>query len=65
VMNQRIDWRWFVLSQIGFGIVAGIVVARRERIQTRQVMPLAVRMGIEAPGLVEEHSEDYQKDLRR
>ena len=28
VMNQRIDWLWFVLSQIGFGIVAGIVVAR-------------------------------------
>jgi hypothetical protein len=65
VMNQRIDWLWFVLSQIGFGMVAGFVVARRERIHTQQVVPLAVRMGIEAPGLVEEHSEDHQEELRR
>ena len=64
VMNQRIDWLWFVLSQIGFGMVAGLVVTRRERIRTRQIVPLAVRMGIEAPGLVEEHSEDHQEELR-
>src|SRR5882757_9194092 len=25
VLNRRIDWRWFVLSQVGFGIVAGII----------------------------------------
>jgi hypothetical protein len=65
VMNQRIDWLWFVLSQIGFGMVAGSVVARRERIHTRQVVPLAVRMGIEAPGLVEEHGKGHQEGLRR
>ena len=53
VMNQRIDWLWFVLSQMGFGVVAGLVVARQERISTPQ--PLAVRMGIEAPGLMEEN----------
>jgi hypothetical protein len=58
VMNQRIDWRWFVLSQIGFGIVAGLVVAAQERMPTRQGVPLAVRMGIEAPGLVPEHREE-------
>jgi len=61
VMNQRIDWVWFVLSQIGFGIVAGIVVAVQERIPTRQNVPLAVRMGIEAPGLVPEHQEDLTR----
>jgi hypothetical protein len=58
VMNQRIDWRWFFLSQIGFGIVAGLVVAVQERMPTRQGVPLAIRMGIEAPGLVEEHREE-------
>ena len=36
VMNQRINWLWFVLSQIGFGVAAGLVVARQERIRTRQ-----------------------------
>lgn len=64
VMNQRIDWLWFVLSQIGFGIVAGLVVVRRERVHTRQVVPLVVRMGIEAPGLVKEHWEDRQGESR-
>ena len=33
VLNQRIDWLWFVISQIGFGIVAGIVVSRQERMR--------------------------------
>src|SRR5260370_29118007 len=27
VMNQHIDWVWFVASQIAFGVVAGLVVA--------------------------------------
>lgn len=54
VMNQRIDWPWFVLSQIAFGIVAGIVVSRQERIATWQPLPLAVREGIEAQGAVDE-----------
>jgi hypothetical protein len=52
VMNQRIDWLWFVLSQMGFGIVAGLIVARQERVSTPQ--PFRVRMGIETPGLMEE-----------
>src|SRR6266478_2407298 len=43
VLNQRIDWFWFVLSQVGFGIVAGIVVSRQERIRTWQHLPLATR----------------------
>jgi hypothetical protein len=58
VMNSRINWVWFVVSQIGFGVVAGAVVARQERIGTRQPLPLQVRMGIEAPGLMEEHGEE-------
>ena len=51
VMNQRIDWLWFVLSQMGFGIVAGLIVARQERVSTPQ--PWRVRMGIESPGLMD------------
>jgi hypothetical protein len=59
VMNQRIDWLWFVLSQIGFGVVAGLVVVRQERIRTQQPVPLALRMGLEASGLMKErHQED-------
>jgi hypothetical protein len=54
VMNQRINWPWFVVSQIAFGIVAGIVVSRQERISTWQPLPLAVREGMEVQGAVDE-----------
>ena len=54
VLNQRIDWPWFVASQVGFGIVAGIVVGRQERVRTWQHLPFALRMGMEASGLAGE-----------
>jgi hypothetical protein len=57
LMNQRIDWKWFVASQIGFGVVAGLVVVRQARVRTRQFMPFAMRAGIEAPGMRHEDSE--------
>jgi hypothetical protein len=55
VLNQRIDWGWFVVSQVAFGIVAGIVVSRQERIRTWQHMPLAFRSGMEASGMRDEN----------
>jgi hypothetical protein len=54
VLNQRIHWGWFVASQVAFGIVAGIVVSRQERIRTWQRLPLAYRSGMEASGLKDE-----------
>ncbi len=58
VLNQRIDWPWFVLSQIGFGVVAGIVVSRQARVHTWQSLPFAVRAGIETSGRIQEGGED-------
>ena len=52
LMERRIDWVWFVLSQIAFGVVAGLVVSRQERVRTWQAIPLAIRLGLEAPGLI-------------
>jgi hypothetical protein len=54
LLNQRIDWTWFVASQIAYGIVAGLIVVRSARIHTRQFMPFAYRAGIAAPGIVKE-----------
>jgi len=54
LLNARIDWWWFIASQFGFGIVAGLVVVRQERIGTRQLEPFLMRAGIEAPGLEDE-----------
>ena len=56
-LDARIDWRWFIASQIAFGLAAGFVITRTERIETMQSWPLAARMGVEAPGLSEEDKE--------
>ena len=56
LLNQRIDWFWFVLSQIGFGIVAGIVVSRQVRVHTWQHLPLPIRAGVEATGAIDDKS---------
>jgi hypothetical protein len=61
VLDQRIDWIWFVISQMGFGVVAGIVVSRRERIPTWQRLPFALRAGLEESGM---HGEDQQGGSR-
>jgi hypothetical protein len=52
LLHRRIDWFWFILSQMAFGLVAGFVVSRQERVRTWQAAPLAVRMSVESPGIV-------------
>ena len=61
VLNQRIDWLWFVISQIGFGLVAGIVVSRQVRVRTWQFLPFAVRAGIETPGAMDEKNRESDR----
>ena len=51
LLDAHIDWPWFIASQFAFGIVAGLVVVRQERIHIRQFHPFVMRAGIEAPGL--------------
>ena len=48
-LNQHIDWRWFIASQVAFGMVGGFVIARSERIETMQTWPMAARAGLETP----------------
>ena len=49
-LNQNIDWRWFLASQVAFGLVAGLVVVRQVKVPTWQY-PLAVRAGFDTPGV--------------
>ena len=51
-LADRISWSWFLVSQVAYGVTAGIVVARQERIPTSQSLPFAARLGIEAPGMM-------------
>ena len=52
LLASHIDWFWFVASQVGFGIVAGLVVVRQSRIPTHENIAFALRAGIEAPGII-------------
>ncbi len=50
-LNARVDWLWFVASQIAFGLAAGFVVGRAQPIATMQTWPLVARAGVKAPGV--------------
>jgi hypothetical protein len=56
ILNARIDWLWFVFSQIAFGLVCGFVVNLQEKVRTPQfrALPFAVRAGL--------HSDHPQSD---
>jgi hypothetical protein len=41
VLARRINWGWFIASQIGFGLAAGLVVSHSLRIPTPQSEPFA------------------------
>ena len=49
-LNSRISWPWFVVCQLGYGLVGGYVIARSTSIQTMQSWPLAERAFLHAPG---------------
>jgi hypothetical protein len=49
--SEHISWPWFAASQLFFGLVAGWTVAKRGRVKRLAQLPLAVRLGVETPGL--------------
>jgi hypothetical protein len=57
ILNQRIDWWWFIVSQIAFGLVAGFVVNLHVKVRTPQfrALPFTVRAGIH---ILEENKEE-------
>jgi hypothetical protein len=62
LLASRIDWFWFMASQVAFGVVAGLVVVRQERVSTRENLPFAMRAGVDAPGIM---AEKHEKDESR
>lgn len=53
LLDRLISWPWFVASQFAFGIVAGIVVVKQERVRIRQLLPFLMRAGFAAPGITD------------
>jgi hypothetical protein len=57
-LNARIDWGWFIASQVAFGLATGYVVHHTKTVATMQAWPLAARAGLEAPGVMPERGEE-------
>ena len=57
ILNQRIDWFWFVISQVAFGLVCGYVVNLQTKVRTKQYreLPFAVRAGVHGDLLERAH----------
>jgi hypothetical protein len=60
VLNARINWLWFVLSQIAFGLVCGFIVNLHVKVRTPQfrALPFAVRAGLH---MDEPHEKDQDR----
>jgi hypothetical protein len=54
LLDTRIDWLWFIASQVAFGMTTGYVIHHSRTVETMQTWPLAARAGLEIPGLIEE-----------
>jgi hypothetical protein len=59
-LNTHISWPWFVVCQLGFGLVGGFVIARSSQIQSMQSWGLAERASIDAPGVSQEREGDRE-----
>ncbi len=61
ILNQRIDWFWFILSQIAFGLVCGFVVNLHAKVRTPQFQALsfAQRAGLHSDRI---ELDGYQSD---
>jgi hypothetical protein len=60
ILNQRIDWAWFLPSQLAFGLVTGYVVNRHIHVRDSgfRQLPLAVRAGLHSDLRTREDEEE-------
>jgi hypothetical protein len=49
-LAARVDWGWFVICQVAFGLVGGYVVFKSQKVETMQSWPVGQRMGLHAMG---------------
>ena len=62
ILNQRIEWRWFVISQIAFGLACGYIVNLQVKVRTPQfrALPFAVRAGLHTDLPKDKDPEGYK-----
>ena len=64
ILNERIDWFWFVVSQIAFGLVCGYVVNLQAKVRTPQfrALPFSVRAGLHSDREERVHEQPADSD---
>ena len=45
--DSHVNWWWFALSQLGFGLVAGLTVVKYGHVKRMRGAPLPIRLGLE------------------
>jgi hypothetical protein len=45
-LASRVDWIWFVVCQVSFGVVGGYIVFKSQKVETMQSWTLAQRMSV-------------------
>lgn len=55
--DSHVNWWWFAVSQVGFGLVAGLVVVKYGHVKRMRGAPLPVRLGLE----LSEHPDKGQE----
>ncbi len=58
MMSSHINWPDFLISQLTFGLVAGLVVSRSEYVRHARSLPFALRLGLETAG----HQDSNEKE---
>jgi hypothetical protein len=56
--DTHINWWWFAVCQVGFGLTAGYVVSRLGSYTRLQHAPLSVRLGVETPEHMQGHGPE-------
>src|ERR1700745_1092651 len=47
-LAAHVNWFWFIICQISFGLVGGYVVFKSQKVETMQTWSIAARMGVHA-----------------
>ncbi len=60
ILDERIDWFWFIMSQVAFGLVAGFVINLQAKVRTAQfqALPFAVRAGLHSDATLKTEERD-------
>ncbi len=62
LLDERINWWWFAALAGRVRHSRRLVVARQNKVLTAENLPLAMRAGIEAPGLMHERDDEDGSD---